>query len=50
MKGIVAAHGAEVAVESTLGAGATFRFGLRLSDDARAVPTGEHPRLAAAGQ
>lgn len=49
VKGIVAAHDGEVSVESTLGAGATFRIGLRLSE-APAMRTGEHPALARVGQ
>ncbi len=49
VKGIVAAHGGEVSVESTLGAGATFRFGLRLTE-ARPMLTGEQQALARAGQ
>ncbi len=41
--------GREVSVRSAPGAGATFWFGLP-SSDGQAVPTGEPPQLAVAGQ
>lgn len=49
VQGIVAAHGGEVFVESTLGAGATFRIELRASDPS-AMRTGDYPALARVGQ
>ncbi|MBA3457031.1 MAG: hybrid sensor histidine kinase/response regulator [Deltaproteobacteria bacterium] len=49
VKGIVAAHGGEVLVESTLGAGTSFRIELR-AGDASAMRTGEQPALARVGQ
>jgi len=49
VKGIVDAHGGKVVVESTPGAGATFRIELAVTE-AAALLTGERPALAQSGQ